>query len=259
MTQRPFSWRGWLLAALIGAMTLTMVGLGFWQLDRMRQRQAQNDHITTRLSAAPIDLNEAPASNLPEYQPVRLRGTYDFSQEIVLRNRARQGSPGVHVLTPLRLAGSEQAVLVDRGWIPYDQAEPADRAEYQWPAGEITIEGIVRPPQTRESAFLPADPTLSPDLPRVDAWFRVDLAQIQDQVPYPLRPYYVEAGPGADPQRLPLAGYEVDLSPGPHLGYAIQWFAFAAILAVGSLVVARQRWRKSTQPTPPPPPSDPGP
>ena len=235
------TWRGWLVAALVGAMALTMVGLGLWQLDRLAQRRAENAVVAERLAAPPVDLNAAAPADLPEYQPVRLRGAFDFSEEIVLRNRAHLDSPGVHVLTPLRLAGSEVAVLVDRGWIPYTEAEPALRAAYQQPTGEVTLEGIVRPSQTREFAFLPADPTLSPAQPRVDAWFRVNLPQIQEQVPYRLLPYYVEAGPGANPQRLPISGYALDQSEGPHLGYAIQWFAFATILVIGSLALWRQR------------------
>ena len=244
MTASRITWRGWLLAALIAAATLIMLGLGVWQLDRLGQRRAENDVIRARLEAPPVDLTQAPAADLPEYQRVRLHGTYDFSQEIVLRNRAHLGSPGVRVLTPVRLSSTDAAVLVDRGWIPFTQAAPADRAPYQQPEGEVAVEGIVRPAQEREAAFLPADPTLSPELPRLDAWFRVDVGQIQDQVPYALLPYYVEADAGSDPQALPIGGYEVDLTDGPHLGYAVQWFAFALILVVGSLAVWRQQARR---------------
>ena len=238
-TRRP--WLSMLLVVLIAAMVWVMVSLGFWQLDRLRQRRALNERITAQLAVAPVDLNQTALPDLPEYQPVRLRGTYDFDQEIVLRNRAHQGSPGVRVLTPLRLAGTDVAVLVDRGWIPYEQAAPADRVAYQWPEGEVAVEGIVRPQQKREYAFLPADPPLSAEQPRVDAWFRIDVDQIQDQVPYTLLPYSVEAAEGAEPQRLPIGGYEIDLTEGPHLGYVIQWFAFAAILLGGSLALWWQR------------------
>jgi surfeit locus 1 family protein len=238
---RGLTWRGWLLAALIALVAAGLVGLGVWQLDRLGQRRAQNALVRSRLAAPPVDLNQTPAGGLPEYQPVRLRGTYDFSQEIVLRNRAHLEAPGVHVLTPLRLSGTGQAVLVDRGWIPYTSAAVEDRRAYQQPEGEVALEGIVRPSQKREFSFLPADPTLSPDQPRLDAWFRVDLDQLQAQVPYPLLPFYVELVPGPDPTRLPISGYEVDLSEGPHLSYAIQWFAFALILVAGSVAVARQR------------------
>lgn len=241
MTPPRRPWLSGLLVVGIAALLWVLLALGFWQLDRLQQRRALNDRIVAQLAQAPLDLNQTPLPDLPEYQRVRLRGTYDFAQEIVLRNRSHLGAPGVRVLTPLRLSGAGVAVLVDRGWLPYEQAAPAERAAYQWPMGEVTVEGIVRPQQQRAYGFLPADPPLSAAQPRVDAWFRVDVDQIQAQVPYALLPYYVEAEAGADPRRLPLSGYAVDLTEGPHLGYAIQWFAFAAILLGGSLALWWQR------------------
>src|SRR5690606_23658974 len=128
--------------------------------------------------------------------------------------------------------GSDYAVLVDRGWIPYTEAAPEARAAYQAPAGVVEVAGLVRASQVRSFALLPADPTLSPDMPRVDAWFWVNVDQIQEQVPYPLLPYFIEVTPDPDPAALPAASASVDLSDGPHLAYALQWFAFALILAV---------------------------
>ena len=237
MPRRP--WRAALLAVLVVAGTATMVGLGIWQLARLKERQASNAEIRDRLAQTALTLSGA-TGDLPEYQPVMAEGTYDFSQEVVLRNRAHDEQPGVHVLTPLRLTGGG-AVLVDRGWIPYLQAGTADRAQYQSPAGPVTITGVVRRSQSRSAIFLPADPTPSPGGPRLDAWFWPDVAQIQAQTPYPLLPFYVELAPAPDTQILPIAGYELDLSDGPHLSYAIQWFSFSLILLVGSIVLWRRR------------------
>lgn len=233
----------WLLAGLVALGVLGLLALGMWQLDRLRQRRAENVILAARLAQPPLDLNLSQPASLPAYTPVRARGVYDFEHEIVLRNRAHRDVPGVHVLTPLRLAGSGQVVLVDRGWIPYTEAEPAARAVFQGPTGEVVIEGVAQPAQERAAPFLPADPTPAPGQ-RLDAWFWVDLGQIERQLPYPLLPYFVEAGPGPDPATLPVGGSEVDLSDGPHLSYAIQWFAFAGILGVGSLVLWRQRRRR---------------
>jgi surfeit locus 1 family protein len=233
-----------LIAALVVLAAAVMVGLGVWQLARLHERRAANAVVAARLAQAPIDLNAQPGAVPPEYQPVRARGTFDAPQEIVLRNRAHLESPGVHLLTPLRLAGGEQAVLVDRGWIPYTEADPAARAPYRAPEGEAAVEGIVRASQARTLAFLPADPTLGPGQARLDAWFWVNIPQIQLQVPYPLLPFFIEAAAGPDPAQLPIAGYSVDLSEGPHLSYAIQWFSFATILVAGSMALARRRRKK---------------
>jgi surfeit locus 1 family protein len=179
-----------------------------------------------------------------DYRRVTARGVYDFANEIILRNRAYQEAPGVHVLTPLRIADGHAAVLVDRGWIPYDQAAPEARAVYQTPTGEVEVAGLARLSQTRASSLLPADPTVGPDLPRLEAWYWVNLEQIQDQLPYSLLPVFIELEAAANTTSLPIPGYEVDLTDGPHLSYAIQWFAFAAIAVAGPLIFWRQQRRR---------------
>jgi surfeit locus 1 family protein len=240
------------LAGLVLLMAGVMVSLGVWQLERLQERRAENAEIRARLAQPGLDLNAAPDAEPPEYTPVQATGTYDFAAEIVLRNRAHLDSPGVHVLTPLRLSGSEQAVLVDRGWIPYTEAEPALRAVYQTPAGEVTVHGITRASQPRSRPFLPADPTISPQQPRLDAWFWLDLEQIQDQVRYPLLRFYIEAAPAEGAVRLPISGYSVDLTDGAHFVYALQWFAFTAILLIGSAALWRQARRGGGGPVAPP-------
>jgi surfeit locus 1 family protein len=237
-------WLGPLLVVLVLAGSTVMIGLGVWQLQRLQERRASNVEIRARLAAAPVELS-VQTNDLPEYQPVQVRGVYDFSQEIVLRNRAREQSPGVQLLTPLRIDGSDAAVLVDRGWIPYTQAPPSARSIYQTPTGRVTVAGLARASQTRTLFLLPGDPTASPDMPRLDAWFWVNIPQIQGQVPYRLLPFFIEAAPSVDQSVLPISSYDdIDLSDGPHLSYAFQWFSFAAILIVGSLVLWRHRRRQ---------------
>ena len=236
----------WLGPVILGAVVLAalvMSGLGVWQLQRLGQRRADNAVLAARLAQPPLDLNLAAAGRAEEFQPVVARGAYDFAQEIVLRNRSYSELPGVHVLTPLRLAGSDRVVLVDRGWLPYTEAEPAARAVYQSPAGEVTVTGLARLSQARTMAFLPADPTAGPDQPRLDAWFWPDLAQIQTQLPYPLLSFYLEADPPATRGPLPYAAHDYDLSDGPHLSYAVQWFGFTATLLIGSFALWRQQRR----------------
>jgi surfeit locus 1 family protein len=237
-------WLGPLLVGLVVAASAVMIGLGIWQLQRLGERRAANVQIRARLAQAPLSLT-GQTGELPEYTLVRAIGVYDFANEIVLRNRAHDEAPGVHLLTPLRLQGSDKAVLVDRGWIPYTQADPAARARFDGPAGPVTVLGIARASQARTFLLLPADPTASPSAPRLDEWFWVNLPQIQGQLPYPLTPFFVEAAPRADLSILPFSGYDIDLSNGPHLSYAVQWFAFAAILISGSLVLWRQSRRRT--------------
>ncbi len=246
--RRSRPWVGPVIVGVVALAALVMGGLGVWQLQRLVQRRAENAVLAERLAQPPLDLNLAAAPRVQEYAPVLARGTFDFAQEIVLRNRSYAESPGVHVLTPLRLTGSDRVVLVDRGWLPYTETEPAARAPYQAPTGEVTITGLARLAQVRTMPFLPADPTASPAQPRLDAWFWPDLAQIQTQLPYPLLPFYLEADPPATRGALPYAAHDYDLSDGPHLSYAFQWFGFTATLLIGSVVLWRQQRRPTAGP-----------
>ena len=97
------------------------VTLGIWQLDRLGQKRAANARILARMEEPPLVLEGgALILRRPTCAARLCAGLYDFSQEIVLRNRTHNELPGVHVLVPLRIAGSPAAVLVDRGWLPYE-------------------------------------------------------------------------------------------------------------------------------------------
>lgn len=221
------------LLVLIGAVILCR--LGIWQLDRLAQRRAINAALAARAAQAPVALTPALAeASDQEYRRVEVRGTFDTSQEIVQRNRALDGAPGVHVITPLHLSGSTATVLVDRGWLPQGESAPEARRAYAAPAGEVTIVGQLR--RSQEDYGAPYDPPFTADRPRLDAWFHVQTSRIAQQAGYPLLPVFVEQLPGTGDLALPRPDPTTDLGEGPHLSYAIQWFAFALILVVGYVV-----------------------
>jgi len=249
-TSKPSPFRGrWLWAtigvALLCALFLT---LGFWQLQRLEQKRAANALILARMQEPPLTLSgQTLDPDLANLRRATVSGTYDYSQEIILRNRTLNEIPGVHVLVPLRIAGSDAAVLVDRGWIPYEMADPAQRAQFRDAVGKVEVSGILQQSQVRPGSIAPADPPLGPGRPRLDAWHRVDIPRIQEQIPYPLLPLYLEEDqtPGAPVRRFPRAEPELALSEGGHLGYAVQWFAFAGILLGGYALFFRQRAQRT--------------
>lgn len=246
LAPRPSPFRGrWLWATIgVGLLFLAFLGLGFWQLDRLGQKRAANAHILARLQEPPLTLDGSPIDpDAADLRRAAVRGSYDFSQEIVLRNRTHNELPGVHVIVPLRIAGSDAAVLVDRGWIPYEMAGAEQRKVFQDATGAVEVRGIVRRSQARPSSMSPADLRLGPERPRLDAWYRVDVPRIQEQVPYRLLPVFLEeeTTTGAAVRRFPRPDPDTQLSEGPHLGYAVQWFAFAGVLLGGYTLYCRQR------------------
>jgi surfeit locus 1 family protein len=226
----------WLLATVlvIGGAVFTF-RMGLWQLDRLAQRRAFNERVLAQIAAERLDLNVDLPSDLyeMEYRKVTVRGRYDFSQEVLLRNQVWENRLGFRVLTPLQIEGRAEAVLVDRGWIPYEQSAPELRSAFA-ETGLVTVNGVLRRPQSQPDFGGIADPTLSPGQNRLDAWNIVNLERIQQQVNLPLLPMYVqqaadEAWVGPPYRSLALP----EISEGSHLGYAIQWFSFSVLLLVG--------------------------
>jgi surfeit locus 1 family protein len=240
-------WRWLTLGAIL--LALGLIRLGVWQLDRLEQRRAHNALIKARIDAPPIALTDQPLDlDAYEYQRVTVSGQYDSANEIVLRNRTLNGVPGMDIVTPLQLAGSDQRVLVNRGWVPLEQAEQAARQQFAV-SGPATIQAIVRRPQMRSGWISPQDP--QPPGGRLDAWFRVDVTRIANQLPYPLLPLYVEQLPDANHSDLPQPHPDIDYtSEGSHLSYAIQWFSFATIGLCGyaAFVVTRSQPEPHNQP-----------
>jgi surfeit locus 1 family protein len=152
----------------------------------------------------------------------------------VLKLQNFQGQPGVHLVVPLVLADGETAVLVDRGWVP-DVLK--DELSSLTEAGPVTVNGYVALPQTLSRAA-----NIAP--PETLEWFRLDIEQIQSQIPYQLLPIYIvewteDVGTNTADLPVPIER-EIDLSEGSHLSYAIQWFIFSLILGIGYVIFVRR-------------------
>ncbi len=236
----------WILFIVTGASA--MIALGFWQWGRLQERKDFNAKVIAQTNAPPLAINgEAIDAASLEYRRATVSGIYDFSQEVVLRNRTYNGVAGVHLLTPLKIEKSSNAILIDRGWISYPDSFPFEkRSKYNKPNGSVTVTGLIRLSQTRPDASLaPADPPLNAELPRLDTWFYSDIALMQKQIPYPIMSFYIERFPATDPDELPAPNPELELSEGSHLSYVIQWFSFAIIFTVGCIALMRQQMKRN--------------
>lgn len=250
-----FSRRYILITLLVLAAMLVMLRLGVWQLDRRQQRLARNADLVAKLEAAPLSLNTAAAAwPLPSDRDMirntraTATGQFDFSRQLVLLQQPYQGQLGLHLVAPLLLEGTGQAILVDRGWVPGDNLETAAMVQYDEPAATVTLEGFLQPSQILfGQAAEKAKNNPEPQEPKSE-WYRIDVEAIQGQMPYQLLPVYLlqspdTAGSTGLPYRIQP---EADLSEGPHLGYALQWFAFAITAGVIYVSLVRSRVNKAT-------------
>lgn len=226
------------------------VRLGFWQLDRLDQRRQRNAALESRQAEEVVALVTAPLDTAGLiYRRAHVSGALDHDRSIVLAGRSLGGAPGVHLLTPLRFVDGS-AVLVNRGWVASPDAAtiPLDSLA---PAGPITAEGLVLPlPGAAGLDTERGDAGREPATPAFQrTWFRVDPVALRRQFPYAIASVEVrllpDAGAPARPQRLPPP----TIDDGPHLGYAIQWFSFAAIAIIGwAAMVLRRDTRRRTTP-----------
>lgn len=245
MAKRFFTLRWILTTILVVAGVGVLIRLGIWQLDRLEWRRAFNARATSQLNAPRLDLNASqPVDSLydMEYRSVTVSGSYDFSQEVLLRNQVWGDQMGYHVLTPLKIDGTDWYVLVDRGWIPY--ADGQNRAVYQ-EAGTVTVQGMLRRAQEKPDFGGVPDPTLAPGQTRLDAWNVVNEPRITAQSGLKMLPAYIIQAPDPAWTTMPYRSLPaIQISEGPHLSYAIQWFTFAAILGLGYPFFVRKQLGK---------------
>ncbi|MRR30393.1 SURF1 family protein [bacterium] len=237
----------WILTTLVVIAGVgVLIRLGFWQLDRLDWRRTFNARATSQLNAPRLDLNASqPADQLydMEYRSATVSGSYDFSQEVLLRNQVWENRLGFHVLTPLKINGTNWYVLVDRGWIPFEDA--AARSKYEEP-GSVTVQGMIRRGQEKPDFGGVADPTMAPGQTHLDAWNVVNLPRITAQSGLNLLPAYIIQAPDAAWTALPYRSLpSIEISEGSHLSYAIQWFTFAAILGLGYPFFVRRQLKRS--------------
>lgn len=225
------------------ALVTGFVRLGLWQLDRREERATENLVIASRLAEAPVEITaalSAAGGDLAslEYRRVSATGSYRPDLEKLIRNRTnRLGTAGFHLLTPLQMLDGS-LVMINRGWIPLDDDQVPSR--YPPPGGEVTVIGFARPSETR-AATGPIDPPGD-----LDVFSRIDLDRIGSGLGEAVQPVWI--------QLLPVEGNQIPqpleppdtADPGPHLSYAIQWFSFALIGAVG-FGVALSRAEKPRQ------------
>lgn len=217
-------------------------GLGVWQLDRLFDRRARNRGSLIDSRAGAIDLTTEPLAGPVRYRRVTVSGWYDHEREFVLRGRLLRGTPGVQVVTPLRIPGQDTAVLVNRGFVPTpDAGYPLGPNRYAEP-GIQAIEGI--------AIDLPDEGDGQPlSTGNGETWHRLDRRQFGDRLPYPVRPYYVIATVDTTRTRehtvkgtsLPVRVEPPALDDGPHLSYAVQWFMIAGAALGFGIVFVRRR------------------
>ena len=256
-----------------------MCRLSYWQWNRHLEKVELIKEMDQRLLVPPISIKDpltTPGVDWARsliHRRLLIEGTYDFEHEMILRNRRHFNQPGVMILTPLRIKDTDSWILVNRGYIPLKYASKKTRSQFQKPS-TVHFVGLIK--ETNPRRFLaPSDPPAGGSNPWVDEWLRVDLANIEKQLPYQLLPVYTEVMPSADLEKvkndilstesgkseilslvarsattsseanvpqlgldsLPTPLNDLIIPPGRHLGYVFEWVILAILTAFLAVII----------------------
>ncbi len=219
----------------LGAVFL-MISLGLWQLRRLDERKEFNAEVAERSELPPVSIDEllAEPGFTPEdatWRRVTAAGVW-LPQQVTVFNRSQDGLAGDNVVTAL-VQDNGTTVLVNRGFVPLGIDQPPP------PSGDVEIIGTVRASQGRRRGEL-TDEGLALTEVR-----RVDLDQLGPQFPGTVAPVYLDLIASDPPTEgdYPAPVPPPELSEGPHLSYAMQWFIFSAAVVVGWVLAVRRSIR----------------
>jgi surfeit locus 1 family protein len=213
------------------ALAALFVRLGIWQLDRLAWRRALNAEVAAHITAPPVPIDQLPRDSAAmRYRRVQLRGVMDYANEVVLTQRIRGGSPGVNLLTPLRIAGQDTAYLINRGWVYSPDGKDIDRAKWREPDTAAVLAFAL----PASSVVANAAGVVSPKIMR-----SLDFDAVQKGLPYPVaRIQLVQLGDTSPAEGIPPRIQPPAPDEGPHKSYAVQWFSFATIALFGAAIFA---------------------
>ena len=221
------------IAAL--AVMAILLGLGFWQLDRLGQKR---DLILKIAERAISESVPAPGFSEPgdidfEFRRATATGTFRHDLEIPVYAIGPGGAPGYRIYTPLE-RNSGGVILVNRGWVPTALKGRALRAE-GLPPGVVTVVGILRHPGAK-ARFTPENQ------PQTNAWFWLDLDLAADARGLEnLAYYFIEAAADPDSPGPPRGATSAPYIANNHLGYMLTWFSLALALAVIFAIFHRRK------------------
>lgn len=238
-----FSFKVTLVGLLLAAL---MLRASFWQYDRYLEKKKLIAGYALNSQQSPLAL---PLGQSPEsyedvlYRKVELEGVYDFENQFLISNRKDESGPGFWILTPFKIARSDKAIFVSRGFIPYADREPKMWRKYDSKAEE-KIQAVVQESVKQKYAFVPAQ---SPAL-EGKMWVFPDIEQIAKQLDYPIiSSIFVQRLQKTGDPQFPKESISLRVPPSTHFGYTIEWALLACLtlaitVAIQSFPGLRERF-----------------
>jgi surfeit locus 1 family protein len=235
MHQFQFRWIPLIATIMLMAVFLR---LGWWQWSKAADVESQVQQRDARSAVTPLLLGaQVLMPKEVEGASVVVRGHFDAQGQFFLDNQQHQGRPGVHVITPLTLEGTQTQVLVNRGWIGWGASRTV-LPEVSVPLTRVEVRGHAVSPSGKAPMFVSESLGDSGALRT-----RIRLDEIQASAKQPMQPFVVLMD-SADVDGLVRDWPEVSNKSPMHKGYAVQWFLMAVLLLFFFL---RSSYRKANK------------
>lgn len=202
------------------------LALGRWQLSRAAQKEAVQASIDAKavmpkLNGRTLAILADPA--IESHRGVTLRGRWIAGRTVFLDNRPMNSKPGLYVVTPLQLEGQAAVVLVQRGWVARNFIDRASVPPIDTPTGVVEVQGRIAPPPAKLYELGGPETGLIRQ--------NLDLARFSAESGLPLLAVSVQQI-GASGDGLLREWPRPDTGVDKHYGYAFQWFALCALIAL---------------------------
>lgn len=222
------SGKNWLFFTLLIILAFAIsIRLGFWQSDRHQSRFELNQSVEKAL-AAPITNLPDVYQNAAPWQKVSISGEFVEDSQKLVRRRYFEGKLGFWVVAKLQ-TDNQRTVLVNRGFIPATLAANETPLIAQPPFGRVSVEGYLQE--------MDAESERPADLPK-NQLNAINKTQFNlSGADYQLFIHQINTEENLQSINSPT------LSPGPHLGYSLQWFTFAFMIVLGWVILTRQEIR----------------
>ena len=222
---------------LITATFAFLVSLGFWQLDRADEKRGIEASIKLANTGSVELIKDEEVLENKEYYEVRLQGKYLSDKQFIYDNQIVNQVSGYYVLTPYALEGQSKTILINRGFIPWNgRRDKLADIDIGQDAREIKV--LISKPIKRME-LKPTEigiqfPILiqSIDLQDMASLASVDFSSVIGL----LDP---SASNGFVRKWEPYTG-----SIEKHIGYAVQWFLMALVLAIIGIRIAIKQRKK---------------
>lgn len=223
-------WLGYVALTVVFAIACGL--LSWWQWSRREEAVAAIELVEANFDAEPVPVGELVPeldgwADRTEWRPVVLDGEYLVDEQVLVRNRPRNGGPGWEVLTPL-LLDDGRVFVVDRGWLPLGSRDDVPDTVPAPPSGPVSVVARLKQTETTlPGRTAPDGQVATIHLPTVAE----SLAEAGYDETYTESYGLLESEDPATAAR-PLEVQRPPADEGPHLSYAFQWIAFGLLAFV---------------------------